>query len=174
MKLPPVLPRPSRADRTRLPAALVLLLLLALAAQLMMPAAVALPEPVPGRPLRLPPLVILPTGADAVLAQRPLFSPSRRPGIAGAAGDQSGGLRAVGTVTRRGTVRLFVQSGDGRVEALGIGGSVDGWRLDAVAADAARFSRGDARITLPIGANAPPRAPRADPASEATAEEVTP
>lgn len=172
LKFPPALPRPSRADGSALPAALAALLVLAFAAQLLLHAPETLPDAAPVAALRLPPLVIAPLRVDPLLASRPLFAPTRRmAGDAASADSPMGDIRVVGAVSLRGRVRVFVQSADGSVRALGIGGQVDDWRLIALTPQGARFTRADETVTLAIGAS-PPRP--AAPAATADSQEEEP
>jgi hypothetical protein len=46
----------------------------------------------------------------------------------------------------------MVRTADGTARTLAIGESVDGWRLDALAIDAASFSRGRERVRVPLPA----------------------
>lgn len=159
MKFPLALPRPNRADRSRLPAALAALLALALAAQFALTAPVELPEAGGGRPFRLPAVSLPPVFADPAIVQRPLFAPNRRASAAdgAAANDALSGALAVGSASVRGAVRLFMRTADGKLVVLGIGSRLDGWRLDAVTPAGAQFSRGAERQTIPISSTPQPR-----------------
>lgn len=170
LKSPVSIPLPRRADRTLLPAALLALLVLLLAVQLLLPSAVALPDAGLARPLRLPPLVVAPRPADPLIALRPLFAPGRsetfEPGVANKAAPLEG-ARAVGVITTRGGAsRLFLQAADGSIVRLAPGNSYRGWRLVRIGPAEAQFIRGAASVTLPITASAPPVS-----APPATAEE---
>lgn len=46
----------------------------------------------------------------------------------------------------------MIRTADGTSRSLAIGESVDGWRLDALAIDAASFSRGRERVRVPLPA----------------------
>ncbi|MFZ4689192.1 MAG: hypothetical protein ACOYLS_08130 [Polymorphobacter sp.] len=172
MKFP--VPIPRRAERTLLPAALAALLALLFVVQLAFPVQLVLPEAGVTRPFRLLPTRVGVVAADPEITARPLFNPARREGTEPGTGDKTApleGARAVGVITARGAVRLFLQAPDGQVSALGIGGGYRGWRLVRVGAGQAAFRRGGETAVLPITASAPPVAPnQPDPAQ---AEEET-
>ncbi len=161
MKFPVHIPPPRRAERTLLPAALAALAGLLLAVQLAVPSNVALPDIAVGRPLRLAPLVVAPMLADAEITRRPLFAPGRHEtaGIADKTAPLEG-ARAVGVISIRNAVRVFLQAPDGQVTPVGIGGGYRGWRLVRIAAGQLLFVRGADSIALPITASAPPIMPR--------------
>lgn len=159
LKFLPALPRPSRADRSRLPAALTVLLAMLLAVQFALPAPVELPGGVSGQPFRLPALSLPSVVADPAIVQRPLFAPNRRASAADgpAANDALSGALAVGSAAVRGAVRLFIRTADGKLVVLGVGSRLDGWRLDAVTPAGAQFSRSADRQTIPISSTPQPR-----------------
>lgn len=162
-------PSPRRADQTRLPALLAVLLLVLLGVQLALPPQIDLPEVGVGRPFRLAPISVTPLGADPEITARTLFSPSRRPDGAVAAGDKTaplGGARPVGAVSVRGRARVFMQDPDGKVRGIELGDSIAGWRLAQVSGGQLLFVRGPESITLPIGASAPPVRTGARPTDE--------
>lgn len=116
------------------------------------------------------PLLLLPAGKRAVIeepaASGPLTVPSpvplqtafERPLFASPATEAGADLPAdapalVGIVGRidRDAVAM-VRTAEGSSRTLAIGESVDGWRLDALAIDAASFSRGSERVRVPLPA----------------------
>lgn len=144
----------------RVPAALSLVLVGGLAAQLLVPDEVALPAFVPGQGARAaanigaPPPVIV---ASVVMA-RVLFAPGRAAASgasvsAGAAPPDPLGGASVAGVVRVGTRGYaVVQYGGGRTARVPVGGSVAGWRLAAIGADGVTLRRGAARMLVPFGA----------------------
>lgn len=168
LKFPAFIPPPRRADRTLLPAALTALLAMVLLVQLLLPQPIDLPEAGVARPLRLAPLVVPGVVADPAIALRPLFAPRRQetvePGVANVAAPLEG-ARAVGLISARGAVRLFIEAPDGRISRIGIGGVYRGWRLVRVTPEP-MFVRGTETAALPITASVPPVAPAADEAPE--------
>ena len=101
-------------------------------------AAPAQGEPPLGAPREAPPL--------AAAFTRPVFAASAEatPAVADAP-------VLVGVVGRlmHDAVAL-VRTADGSTRTLGPGGSVDGWRLESLAADAAYFTRGNQRARVPM------------------------
>ena len=98
------------------------------------------PRAAAARPLAPPPLPPL-----AALYRRPLFTgggepapPADAPDLLGIAGRIDADAVAM------------VRADDGSVRALRPGDSVDGWRLEALAADAASFVRGAETVRVPI------------------------
>jgi hypothetical protein len=101
--------------------------------------------------------VIPPSAPDiAAIYERPLFAvaeggealPADAPGLVGIAGRLNKDAVAM--------VRLA----DGSARSLGIGESVDGWRLESLAIDAAFFTRGRERVRVAM------ETPEADAASD--------
>ncbi len=163
LKFPPRIPPPRRADRTLLPAALAALLTLLFAAQLVAPMTVELPDAGLTRPMRLPPLAVLPVIADPDIAARPLFAPGRRDVAAPGVADKTaplGGTHFVGMASAGRGLQLFLQAPDGRVTQTGVGAIYDGWRI--VRADRAGLfvTRGAEAATVPISSSVPPVKPR--------------
>ncbi len=160
LKFQDLIPPPRRAERTLLPAGLAALLGLLLAVQFVLSSGVALPDAELGRPLRLRPLVVTLPVADPDISARPLFAPDRREASIEGVGDKTApfeGARAVGMITANGAVRIFLQSPDGSVAAIGPGGFYKGWRLDRIDGSRLTVSRGDERLTIAITASAPPQ-----------------
>ena len=157
---------PPSGSSARLPALLVLVLLIAAAVQVMLPH--ANPLPVGGdapRQTRLapPPQVPL-VSVPAALAVRALFTPPTGPGTAAAPTSVLGGAVIAGTV-QRGRGRLaVVQETSGRVRYVPPGGMIAGWRIIGLSANGVRLSRGTDQITAAYGA--PPTAGLAAPALE--------
>ncbi|MFZ3484715.1 hypothetical protein [Sphingomonas sp. 3-13AW] len=122
-----------------LPAALVAAAMPALLLRAPVPAAApAQGEPPLGAPREAPPL--------AAAFTRPVFAASAEatPAVADAP-------VLVGVVGRlmHDAVAL-VRTADGSTRTLGPGESVDGWRLESLAADAAYFTRGNQRARVPM------------------------
>lgn len=173
LKSLPPFPRPSRADRTLLPAALAALLAVSVVALLVLPTALELPEAGLVAPLRLPPLIVATAPADPSIAARTLFTPTRsdsgvaRPGATPTVAPLPlGGARIVGTSSVGGRARVFVEATNGKVRALGLGSVYLGWRLSRVGSDSVEFGRGGQRLRLTVGAAA-----AAPAATEAASEE---
>jgi hypothetical protein len=174
LKFPVPIPRPRRAEQTLVPAALAAVLGVMLVVQLAMPSGTELPDVVVGRPFRLAPLPIAPLLADPEITARPIFTPSRREDGSAAAGDKAApleGARAVGAISVRGAVRVFLQTADGSIVPLGLGGSYRGWRLVRISGGQLLFVRGPETISLPISASAPP-VPVGQPRTEQPEEET--
>jgi hypothetical protein len=166
------LPRPSRADRTLLPALLAALLLALLVLQFAMPATVALPDVAPAAAPPLPARRVPVVTADPVLLDRALFARSRNAttGAAAGTGAALGGANAVGYAATRGMIRLFLQEPDGTLRTLAPGNVYQGWRLMGVSPRSARFERDGQRIELPLAPSKPPIA-KADPSAGTEPEE---
>ena len=172
LKSLPPLPRPSRADRTLLPAALTALLVSGVALLLALPAVEPLPEGGAVPPLRLAPLAVASAPVDPLIATRTLFSPARNDSAVTAQGSTAvaaplGGARIAGVTIVRGRARVFVAAPDGKVRALVPGSVYLGWQLAGVGSDSVRFRRGGEALTLAIGSTAAPPAP-----GEASEEET--
>jgi hypothetical protein len=155
-----------------LPALLAGLFALLLVARLAWPMPVELPDVGVIRPLRLPPLMVVPLRADPEITQRPLFAPGRRetgnPGVADKAAALEG-ARAIGVIRLKGTPRVFVQAPDGTVTSVGLGGLYKGWRIVQIDRGQIIAIRGAETATLAVTASAPPRPPTAS--DEAQEEE---
>ena len=85
--------------------------------------------------------------AFAAAVRRPLF------GVAGPASDDgaAGQPDLVGIAGRLPDAAMaLVRGADGRARSLAIGDSVEGWRLAALARDAALFTRGAERVRVPL------------------------
>jgi|GEM_PF-1816394 len=176
----PLPPRPSRADRTRLPAALSALLVAGLAVLVALPGAEPLPDSGIVAPLRLPRLDAGVPLTDPIIVQRTLFSPTRRndPG-AGIVGGEAviaaplGGARVAGVALSPGRSRVFMVGPSGKVSTLGPGSLYEGWRLTAVNTTSVQFVRNGERLNVAVGGIAarPGRSSPIDPNAE---EEETP
>lgn len=121
-------------------------------------AAVAMPllllpagrEPVPGQVEPLPPLAV-PSPAPLTTAfERPLFAAPAGEAQADLPQDAPALVGIVGRIDRDAVA--MVRTAEGTSRTLAIGESVDGWRLDALAIDAASFSRGSERVRVPLPA----------------------
>lgn len=85
----------------------------------------------------------------AAAYQRPLFALAD-PEEAALPGDAP---PLVGIVGRLGADAVaLVRTAEGRTRTLAIGESVDGWRLESLAIDAAFFTRGSDRVRVPLPA----------------------
>ncbi|WP_066662913.1 MULTISPECIES: hypothetical protein [unclassified Sphingomonas] len=97
------------------------------------------PEPRPaGAPLVPPPLT-----APARVFDRPLFAAAE----ASTAPADAPVLTGIAGRLNRDAVAL-VRSADGSARTLAVGESIDGWRLESLAIDAAFFTRGRERVRV--------------------------
>lgn len=155
------LPVPDRSSR--LPAMLCAVLGVAFCVQLLIVGGTGpLPAAVAGS-ARLPNFVVPtlePVSAARVIVDRPIFSPRR------STSQVQGGQAAAAILdgaTIGGTVRIgnrrygVVRYADGRIQNVGVGALVSGWRLVALGPDSAQFARGGERLTLPYGRTAVPQ-----------------
>ena len=111
------------------------------------------PYPVPPRPAArtiFATIVPPPLPAPARVFERPLFAaaegdaaPADAPELTGIAGRLN-----------RDAVAL-VRVADGSARTLAVGESVDGWRLESLAIDAAFFTRGRERVRVAMSSEAP-------------------
>ena len=158
LKPPLPLPRPSAADRTRLPAALTALLIAGWGVLLALPGVEPLPDGGPVAPLRLPVLADAGVRLDPVIVQRTLFSPTRRddagvaaPGAGVAVAAPLGGARIAGVAISPGRARVFVVAPDGKTASLARGAVYQGWQLVAVGLTTVRFARAGDHLDLAVG-----------------------
>lgn len=101
----------------------------------------------PARAAPVRPIVPRPVPAIAAVYERPLFAaveagedvPADAPALVGIAGRLN-----------RDAVAL-VRVADGSSRSLGVGESVEGWRLESLAIDAAFFVRGRERVRVAMG-----------------------
>lgn len=100
--------------------------------------------------------------AVATLVPPPLPAPARvfeRPLFAAAEGDAAPAdapvLTGIAGRLNRDAVAL-VRVADGSARTLAVGESVDGWRLESLAIDAAFFTRGRERVRVAITSEPPP------------------
>lgn len=108
------------------------------------------------RPATVPPLPPLAAPSEA----SPLAAAFTRPLFAASAGDTTAAPDApalVGVVGRLNQDAVaLVRTADGNTRTLAPGESVDGWRLESLAADAGYFTRGNQRARVPMpGEDAP-------------------
>jgi hypothetical protein len=120
----------------------------------LLPAIALFPYPIPLRPYvhpARPTLQPSPVPAVASVYQRPLFAP-----VEAAADTPADAPALVGIAGRlnRDAVAL-VKLADGSARSLAVGDSVDGWRLESLAIDAAFFTRGRERVRVGMAAEAP-------------------
>ncbi len=154
----PLPPRPSRADRTWLPAALSALLATGLAVLIVLPNAEPLPEGGFVAPLRLPRLEPGVPLTDPVIVQRTLFSPTRRNDTGAKTVDGStviiaplGGARVAGVTLSPGRSRVFMVAPSGKLSTLGPGSLYEGWQVAAVSTASVVFVRNGERLNVAVG-----------------------
>ena len=136
-----------------LPAALASLLAVMLALQLALTSEVELP-PAGAAGIGAaqgPPPAIRPAPVPPGLLARPLFAPHGA--ASGSAPANPLGATLVGAVRIGHRAYAVVQQG-GRTINVPVGGSVAGWRLAGLSAEAARFVRGNERLVVGYGAAA--------------------
>ncbi len=108
------------------------------------------PAPVPAEPASAPgPLAVpkAPPPLDAAYA-RPLFGAA-----SGEIALPADAPRLTGIVGRIGRDAVaFAETAQGESRTLALGESIDGWRLESLAIDAAYFTRGTARVRVPLPA----------------------
>jgi hypothetical protein len=143
-----------------LPAALALVLALAAIVQLIFSSGSDLPTG--GVGMGGASRLILPAAKPAAIPPeimaRPLFAPRVAPAEAGAdqaAGNALGGSVIAGSVAIRGRSWLFVRHADGRIERLGLGAVISGWRIAAIGRSDVRLIRAGKTMNVPYGAAAP-------------------
>lgn len=103
----------------------------------------------------LPALATLPD-RERASADKPLFHPDRRPIADASAGAASGTetatvapFRLKGIVMANGTARAsLARDGDGDIQWVSRGNTIDGWTLESVRSDRVVMSRGEHRTTL--------------------------
>ncbi len=142
-----------------MPAALALLLALALLFQLLTPVTVDLPD-MPMRAMKAPDLRTaesLPASIPPVLAARDIFAPSGSSG--GKAGAPGSGAVSLLGVARSGRGGAAVLRGtDGVAVTVPLGGRVGPWRVTGIGAASARIDDGSRSLTLRVGDTAAPAA----------------
>lgn len=150
---------PLRLDpEARLPALLALLLAAGIAAQLLLASGPQMPAPVAGVAMvaRAPTPAAARVEVPEALAVRPLFG---RLGVSGAADTPEatalGGATIAGKVGRGGRRAAVVVQPGRSVTYLPVGGLLAGWTLTALDAEAANFRRGNERLRIVYGAQAP-------------------
>lgn len=102
-------------------------------------------EPAATAPLTVPSPAPLQTAFE-----RPLFAAPASEPQADLPPDAPALVGIVGRIDRDAVA--MVRTAQGSSRTLAIGESVDGWRLDALAIDAASFSRGSERVRVPLPA----------------------
>ena len=148
---------PARADGTRLPALLALVLVLMAALQFALPTDVVLPD-APGRTVanRLPERIAFRAIPDDVILRRALFAPgSGGAGKGIAATGPLDGATPVGVVRGRGFARAILQQADGSAVSLPVGAAYHSWRLTGIAKDSATFFRDGKKLVLPLSSDPP-------------------
>lgn len=141
-----------------LPASLVALLAAMLMLQLLLTSDVELPPagPIGAGGAQLQSLDVRTVAASPVIAARSMFAP-RAGGKAGAPTSLLGGAVVAGTVRIGGRAYAVVQTSEGRMINLPIGGGIAGWRLAALSSEGARFVRGNERTQVNYGAQPQPQ-----------------
>ena len=110
--------------------------------------------PPPARPAAAaPPLAPPPLPPPEALYRRMLFGVEAAPAVPGDAPELLG---IVGRIDADAVA--MVRAGDGSTRSLRPGESVDGWRLEALAADAASFARGGETVRVGVGGSDEPPA----------------
>ena len=109
-----------------------------------------------------------PLEAFSIVAERPLFSPTRRPPegeVAAAAPRQMLDLTLIGVVlTAEERLAIVTPAGQGNAVRLGVGDSIQGWTLVAVEPERATFERDGEEETLFLAFQTAPTPARRQPA----------
>ncbi len=161
-----------------LPVLAVAVLLLALAAQMLMPVTTPLPDIGPSRVMAIANAAALrpvPVAASPMIAARTVFSPSRsHPGPVSAFGAAPGavavdtlvGSTLTGVVQARGYAVALLRDASGHAHTLRPGERLGGWRVVSIGRDSASFASGSTRRIVNVGETVPaPVAPPPAPAS---------
>lgn len=142
-----------------LPASLVALLAAMLMLQLLLTSDVELPSVGPvgagGGHLQSP--EVRAVAVPPVIVTRSIFAPLGK-GKAGAPPSSLGGAVVAGTVRIGGRIYAVIQTSEGRMVNMPIGGGLAGWRLVALSSEGARFVRGNEHIQVTYGAQPQPQA----------------
>lgn len=119
----------------------------AAAVAVLMPLLLLMPAKAPVPPGKAEPSVPIDAAAPPPLAavyERPLFG-----GASAGESAPSDAPELAGVVGRLGEDAVaLVRTADGTTRALRIGDSIDGWRLESLAIDAAFFTRGSERVRV--------------------------
>lgn len=161
MKLRFPLAKPTVANRALLPAVCAGVLAALAVSQFALTRDIALPEPGrAGGGVRgvLPEMASM--SAPSVLREQSVFSPLRTANRIGAARSGSAGIAVAGAVTVAGRSFAIVQTPDGRVIRLPVGGRIAGMQLIALTPEGARFIAQGRRVSVAYGAIATPPAPQ--------------
>lgn len=157
-RFPLALPQRDRGEM--LPAALALVLVLAAVMQLIFSSGGDLPNGGVGQSgayrFILP--VAKPVTIPSEIMARPLFAPRIAPAGAGAdpaAGNALGGSVIAGSIAIRGRTSLFVRHADGRIERMGPGAMISGWRIAAIGRSGVQLIRAGKTMNVPYGTAAP-------------------
>lgn len=102
-----------------------------------------------GRPA-IRPVIPPPVPPVAAIYERSLFAPAEAD--AGAAPADAPALVGIAGRLNRDAVAL-VRLADGSSRSIGVGESVDGWRLESLAIDAAFFTRGRERVRVAMASD---------------------
>jgi hypothetical protein len=126
----------------------------AAAVAVLTPALLLIPVAVPAPPrpaAAAPPLAPPPLPPPGALYRRMLFGVEAAPAVPGDAPELLG---IVGRIDADAVA--MVRAGDGSTRSLRPGESVDGWRLEALAADAASFVRGNETVRVAVAGEEAP------------------
>jgi hypothetical protein len=105
-----------------------------------------------GRPTAMPPIAT--TIADAVIRERPIFTPARASG-GGSGSDPLGGAQVSGAWAVGRQVNVVLRQPDGTTRTVRVGQTVNQSVLASVTSSGARFIRDGKIITVPFGSGAP-------------------
>jgi hypothetical protein len=155
LKLRSPLAKPTRANRSLVPAICAVALTAMLALQLGLTRGVDLPETGwsgGGARSQLP--EIAGQFVPPILKQQSIFSPTRTAQVAGVVAVvlPLNGAVVAGMISVRGRSYAVIQQPGGTIVRLPIGGRYAGWRLRNLSADGAVFDRGSKRLPLSFGA----------------------
>ena len=178
LKYLPPFPRPSRAERTLLPAALTALLAVGCVLLLVLPVDQPLPDGGAVVPLRLAPLNVVTPPADPRIAANTLFTPARNDiGVASASTPVAvavplGGAVLAGITSIGARRTAFVTAPGGTARALVTGSVYLGWQVAAIDSDSVVFVRSGDRLTLAVGRAGAGAEPPATDAPDSSEEEI--
>ena len=150
LKFQAPLPLPNRADRSILPAILVVVLGALVAAQFMFVEPVDQPI-TPGR--FVVPAVgqqdVSQSSADPIILGRAIFAPGRGAGVS-ASTEPLYGARFAGITKVRGFARAVLQAADGGAVSIPLGGRYRGWKLTRLNENYATFVKDGTRFDAPM------------------------
>jgi hypothetical protein len=132
-------------------------LVLALAAQLLIPETQRLTEASPLAQRRPRPIVAPAIAPYPDILQTPIFSPDRKPGEEEGAVPGAGaldGFVAVGVATGHNFAMALLKGPDGAIRTMHLGDSVQDWRLVGIESSKLTFERDTAHHVIPVRAPA--------------------